>query len=66
MARYKPYDYNQMNMIPVSLENQLIPDTLEYAVHHIIEDHLDLRIFNQRYNNDEAGRKAIQQERIAK
>ena len=59
MARYKPYDYNQMNMIPVSLENQLIPDTLEYAVHHIIEDHLDLGIFNERYNNDETGRKAI-------
>jgi transposase len=59
MARYKHYDYNQMTMVPVVLEDQLSPETLEYAIHHLIEDHLDLKIFNQRYNNDETGRKAI-------
>lgn len=59
MARYKPYDYDQLNMIPVSLEKQLVPGTLEYAIHHIIEDHLDLNIFNERYRNDQTGRKAI-------
>jgi len=59
MARYKPYDYNQMNMIPVSLEKQLVPGTLEYAIHYIIEENLDLRIFNERYKNDETGRLAI-------
>ena len=59
MARYKPYDYNQMSMIPVSLEEQLSPGTLEFAIHHLIEDYLDLELFNQRYNNDETGRKAI-------
>ena len=42
MARYKPYDYNQMNMVLLSLENQLIPGTLEYAIHYIIEERLDL------------------------
>ena len=59
MARYKPYDYDQMNMVPVSLEKQLTPGTLEYAIHHIIEDHLDLSMFNSRYTNDITGRKAI-------
>lgn len=59
MARYKPYDYNQMNMIPVSLEQQLSAGTLEYAVHYLIEERLDLKIFDKRYINDETGRKAI-------
>jgi len=59
MARYKPYDYSQMNMIPVSLDKQLEPGTLEYAIHHIVEEHLDLSIFTNRYSNDITGRIAI-------
>lgn len=59
MAKYKPYDYNQMNMVPVSLDKQLTPGTLEFAMHYIIEEHLDLSIFNPRYKNDVIGRKAI-------
>lgn len=59
MARYKPYDYNQMSMVPLSLENQLVPGTLEYAIHYIIEERLDLSMFNERYRNDETGRRAI-------
>jgi hypothetical protein len=56
MARYKHYDFNQL---PVSLEEQLIPGTLEYAIHHVVEERLDLSIFDDRYCNDETGRKAI-------
>lgn len=59
MARYKPYNYNQLMMVPVSLEDQLFPGTLEYAIHHVIEQRLDLSIFNERYRNDETGRSAI-------
>ena len=59
MAKYKPYDYNQLMMVPVSLEEQLVPGTLEYAIHHVIEERLDLSIFDERYCNDETGRKAI-------
>jgi transposase len=59
MARYKPYDYNQLMMVPVSLEDQLIPGTLEYAIHHVVEERLDLSMFNDRYCNDETGRQAI-------
>jgi len=46
-------------MVPVSLEDQLIPGTLEYAIHHVIEERLDLSNFDDRYCNDETGRKAI-------
>lgn len=59
MARYKTTDYNQLRMIPLSLEHQLEPGTLEYAIHYIVEERLDLGIFNERYNNDDTGRKAI-------
>ena len=43
-------------MIPVSLEEQLIPGTLEFAIHALVEEHMDMTIFDDRYNNDETGR----------
>jgi len=36
-----------------------MPGTLEYAIHHVVEERLDLSIFDDRYCNDKAGRKAI-------
>jgi len=59
MARYKLTDYDQLRMIPLSLEKQLEPGTLEYAIHYIVEERLDLSIFDERYKNDDTGRKAI-------
>jgi transposase len=59
MARYKHYNYNQLMMVPVSLEEQLMPGTLEYAIHHVVEERLDLSFFDERYRNDETGRRAI-------
>ena len=59
MARYKHYDYNQLMMVPVSLEEQLMPGTLEYAIHHVVEERLDLAMFEDRYCNNDTGRKAI-------
>jgi transposase len=59
LANYKHYDYNQYVLVPISLEEQLMPGTLEYAIHHVVEERLDLKIFDQRYRNDITGRKAI-------
>ena len=56
MAKYKPYNYSQRVMIPVSLEDQLIPGTLEFAIHTLVEDRMDTSIFDERYDNDETGR----------
>ena len=56
MAKYKPYDYTQSTLIPVNLEEQLIPGTLEFAIHHLIESRMDTSVFDDRYKNDEAGR----------
>jgi transposase len=59
MAKYKPYDYSQSVMLPLSLDEQLVPGTLEYAIHHIIEHRFDISCFNDRFSNDEVGRRAI-------
>lgn len=58
MPPYRPYDYNQFMMIPVRLEEQLDPGTLEYAIHHLIEERIDTRFFDERFCNDEEGRSA--------
>jgi transposase len=56
MAKYKHYDYSQNVLIPVSLEDQLMPGTLEFAIHTLVEERLDTSIFDERYRNDETGR----------
>ena len=58
MAKYKHYDYSQDVLIPVSLKDQLIPGTLEFAIHTLVETRLDTSIFAARYRNDETGRLA--------
>ncbi len=55
MARYKKYNYSQMVMLPVSLENQLMEGTLEHAIHEIVETKIDTSIFADKYNNDQSG-----------
>ena len=58
MAKYKNHDYSQMVMLPVSLEDQLMPGTLEFAIHTLVETRMDLSCFEGRYDNDETGRSA--------
>ena len=58
MPRYKPYDYDQLMMVPVSLEDQLMPGTLEYAIHQLIEERIDTSSFDKKYRNDDTGRTA--------
>jgi transposase len=58
MAKYKRYDYKQSLMIPVSLEEQLVPGTLEFAIHTLVERRMDMSVFDDNYQNDETGRSA--------
>jgi len=55
MAKYKPYDYNQGVMLTVFLEEQVMPGTLEFAIHTLVEERIDTSIFDDRYCNDETG-----------
>ena len=45
MARYKPYQYDQMVMVPISFQEQLEPGTLENTLNELVEHHLDLSVF---------------------
>jgi len=42
MAKYKRYDYSQSVLIPVSLADQLVPGTLEFAIHTLVEKRMDI------------------------
>ena len=55
MARYKPYDVKQVTLIPVSFPDQILPGSFEYALNEIVDEHMDLRSFEARYQNDETG-----------
>ena len=58
MAKYKRYDYSQTVLLPVSLEEQLMPGTLEFALHTLVETRMDMSQFAERFCNDETGRSA--------
>jgi transposase len=55
MARYKHYDYRQTKMLPVSYEQQILPGTFEYTLSYLIDEKVDLSVFESRYRNDETG-----------
>ena len=55
MAKYKSYNYSQEVLIPISLEEQLIPGTLEFAIYTLVETRMNVSIFDDRYSNDETG-----------
>jgi len=59
MAKFKPYDYDQMVMIPITLKEQLEPGTLEYAIHDLVEQKIDLSVFEDRFKNDDTGAPAF-------
>jgi transposase len=58
MAKFKRYDYSQKVLIPVFLEEQLVPGTLEFAIHTLIETRMDMSVFEGKYKNDATGRSA--------
>lgn len=55
MAKYKYYNYDQQLMIPVSLSKQVLPKTFEYTLNVLIDEQIDLSIFDYKYSNDETG-----------
>lgn len=59
MARYKPYKYDKMVMVPILFQHQLEPGTLEHTINELFEHHIDLSVFESRYQNDSTGARAI-------
>jgi transposase len=59
MPRYKDIDTSQGFFLPVSIEAQLIPGSFEYALNTVIDEKVDLSVFDTLYDNDLNGAKAI-------
>jgi hypothetical protein len=49
MARYKEFDYSQGKFIPIHFDRQILPGTFEYSLHYLIDNEIDLSIFDCRY-----------------
>lgn len=59
MAKYKPSNEDQMVMLPISLQDQLVPGTLEHTLNRLVDENIDLSVFDGRYKNDLTGAAAI-------
>ena len=58
MAKYKPYTYAQDMLIPRGLKEQIMPGSLEYPIQSLVEKRMDVTLFDEKYRNDETGRRA--------
>jgi transposase len=59
MARYKETNRKQGQFVPVIFDEQILPGTIEHAICDIIDNHMDLSMFDSKYKNDHTGRPAI-------
>ena len=55
MPRYKPYNYNQGEFIPIQFDRQIQPDSFEYALNYIVNHKLNVRDFEERFKNGDGG-----------
>ncbi|PIW17271.1 transposase, partial [bacterium (Candidatus Blackallbacteria) CG17_big_fil_post_rev_8_21_14_2_50_48_46] len=46
MARFKPYNYDQTELLAISFKEQILPGTFEYTLNHLVERELDTSIFH--------------------
>ncbi|SIO96631.1 hypothetical protein VSP9026_04434 [Vibrio spartinae] len=60
MPNFKTDRSNQNMFVPVIIDEQLIPGTIEYAISHIVDKHLDLSLFDALYHNEKRGAAAYQ------
>lgn len=43
MAKFKPLNENQLVMLPISLQDQIVPGTLEHTISRVVEEHTSLQ-----------------------
>lgn len=59
MPKYKKYDYSQMQFVPINFKDQIIPGSFEYALCEIIDNRIDMSIFDGNFKNDFNGAPAF-------
>ncbi|GAB2595210.1 hypothetical protein [Nitrincola alkalisediminis] len=50
--------HNQAKMIPLRFSDQIQPSTFEHKLNHVVDNDLDLSVFESRYRNDYNGEPA--------
>jgi transposase len=55
MAKYKTSKINQTVFMQVSLPDQIIKGTIEFAINMLVDTRIDLSGFDNRYKNDQTG-----------
>jgi len=58
MAKFIPYNYNQSSMVVINFNDQIQTGTFEHALHHLVDNKLDLSCFAADFKNDDNGRPA--------
>ena len=58
MARYKPYDYGQMKLLPISFERQIPRGSFEFTLNRLIDEEIDLSVGTMKKGNASAHRGA--------
>ena len=58
MARFHDDKTYQNKLVPIDFSQQITPGSFEHTICLLIEEHLDMGVFESRYNNDEHGRPA--------
>ncbi|MFD2311871.1 transposase, partial [Microbulbifer halophilus] len=58
MPNFRKYSYSQDAMVVINFEDQLQPGTFEFTLHRLIDGHIDLSPFYDKYSNDQGGRAA--------
>jgi transposase len=58
MPRFIPLNYQQNSMVVINFQDQLQSGTFEHAIHHLIDNRLDISVFYPKYQNDATGRPA--------
>lgn len=56
MARYKPYDYGQMKLLPISFERQIPRGSFEFTLNRLIDEEIDLSVGTMKKGNASAHR----------
>jgi len=59
MAHYKETEKGQGLFLTVNLSEQILPGTYEHTLNRLIDEKLDLSVFDRKYNNEETGAAAI-------
>lgn len=58
MARYIDPNLNQDKFVPVNFSKQITVGSFEHTISLLVDEFLDMSVFDNRYNNDEGGRPA--------